>query len=107
MALPSVKFTKNKIESKLIHLIAVRAARLLDEDAEQLEMSISACHANGCPLDLEKLITAEDVTLGHDVGGIHRFIDKRTGKIDPRKFDPRCSRPAVTRVAREYAHGAV
>jgi hypothetical protein len=97
---PVVKFTAHKMDSKLIYLIAVRASKLLKIDREQLEMSISACHANGCPLNLEKLLNAKDVDLGHDVGGIHRFIDKRTGKIDPAKFDPRCSEPVPAKVVR-------
>lgn len=44
-------------------------------------MDIIATHANGCPLRLEELLTAERFDFSHDVFGIRRHIDRQTGKL--------------------------
>lgn len=44
-------------------------------------MDLSACHANGCPLDLEKLENAQDFDFVHDVAGIARHMDRTTGQL--------------------------
>lgn len=54
-------------------------------------MSLTACHANGCPLDLDAFQTCRFADALHDVAGIDRFVSRRTGKIDPAKFWPRLS----------------
>jgi hypothetical protein len=51
-------------------------------------MDLTACHANGCPLDLERLAGADDFNLIHDVLGIAGHIDRDTGELD-RRFLPR------------------
>lgn len=56
----------------------------------QVALSLTVCHLNGCPLDLDKLLTAPPVTLGHDVFGIHNLLDRETGKL-PETFSPRCA----------------
>jgi len=55
-------------------------------------MDITACHANGCPLDLKKLRAAPDFDFVHDVVGIMHHIDRRDGKL-VNFFLPRCSKP--------------
>jgi hypothetical protein len=45
-------------------------------------MSITACHANGCPLELKRLLKADDANFAHDAFGICRHIDTQTGKLD-------------------------
>lgn len=57
-----------------------------------LMMDLTACHANGNPLNLAKLAGADDFNLMHDVGGISRHIDRDTGKLT-NCFRPRCSAP--------------
>jgi hypothetical protein len=59
-----------------------------------LIMDVTACHANGNPLDLEKLAAADDFNVAHDVGGISRHIDRDTGKL-LNFFSPRCSARVV------------
>lgn len=65
------------------------------EDVPSLEMDITACHSNGCPLDLKRLLKADDFNFAHDVWGIMRHIDRKTGKL-LNCFDPRCSLPQPT-----------
>ena len=55
-------------------------------------MDITACHLNGCPLRLEELLNANDASFGHDVFGIRRYLDRKTGKLTG-FFDPRYSAP--------------
>lgn len=53
-------------------------------------MDITAVHANGCPLNLQKLLDAPDYDFSHDIVGIHGHLDRKTGKLMD-CFDPRCS----------------
>lgn len=91
-------------ESRDIGAIAKRAVKLLidykiEEPANTTQkaeltrdivMDITACHANGCKLQLGRLRHADDANFGHDVLGIRRFIDRKTGKIPEHLFWPRC-----------------
>lgn len=51
-------------------------------------MDITACHANGCELNLTKLIEADDFNFKHDVVGIANHIDRNTGHLG-KCFSPR------------------
>lgn len=57
-----------------------------------VHMDLCACHANGCPLDFEKLATTDDFTLAHDVAGIIAYMDRETGRLTGH-FLPRCALP--------------
>jgi len=59
----------------------------------QLVMDITACHGNGNPLDLERLLLADDANFFHDVAGIAQHIDRETGKM-LHCFSPRYSKKA-------------
>jgi hypothetical protein len=89
----SVSFDVTKIESELIAKIALRASeelrlgRVID-----VEMDITACHANGCTLDLRGLLASDPLNFAHDLRGIDKFINRRTGKIQD-SFRPRFSAP--------------
>jgi hypothetical protein len=54
-------------------------------------MDITAVHLNGCPLRLKELLEARDLDFSHDMGGIARHLDRRTGKLTncflPRFYD--------------------
>lgn len=94
-----VNFDCSRVEMRLISKIAQRAVSwgkqcVINVDRHQIEMDITACHCNGCQLDLEKLLNAPNGDFGHDVFGIRRHIDRETGKLTG-FFDPRCSMPAV------------
>ena len=72
-------------DGKKIDQIVVRAAGLLGDDTIgsrlDLSMDLTACHANGCPLDLDALLQAERYDFVHDVAGIARHIDRTTGTL--------------------------
>jgi hypothetical protein len=55
-------------------------------------MDITACHLNGCKLDLAKLLAADDFNFAHDVLGIRRHIDRETGQL-MNCFRPRFAKP--------------
>jgi hypothetical protein len=101
-----IKFKTTKEESALIDRIVKRARRespdqfMGGRDELDLNMDITACHLNGCPLDLQKLLDAPRGPFGHDVGGIRRYLDRTTGKLTG-FFDPRCSLPKAPKPKRE------
>lgn len=105
-------FAVSDFDRTLIRSIVARAfrdkdlARALDfadegeADARQtLTMDLTACHANGCPINLVRLLDANDVDFGHDITGIQRHIDRRTGKLR-RAFGPRMMMTDAERQAR-------
>lgn len=56
-----------------------------------MRMDLVAVNANGCPIDFERLLAADDLNFLHDVAGIARFINRETGRLDD-GFRPRFSR---------------
>ena len=62
-------------------------------DRTSAVMDLCATHANGCPMNFEKLRAADDFNLLHDVAGIYRHMDRGTGKLT-NFFRPRCALPA-------------
>lgn len=95
LLITAMKFSASKFETQLILKIAKRAVAMakandIEHDHMSAIMDIEACHCNGTPLDLGKLLAADDGTFGHDVFGIRRFIDRSTGKIGG-CFVPRCA----------------
>lgn len=44
-------------------------------------MDLTACHTNGCALDLPALLAAGDSDFTHDVAGITRHINRTTGTL--------------------------
>lgn len=90
-----ISFAVSKTEARLIAKIASRAVTLAEShgcevDYTTMEMDITACHLNGCPLDLEQLLAFDDGNFGHDVLGIRRHIDRKTGELTD-CFLPRCA----------------
>lgn len=55
-----------------------------------LIMDIEAAHL-ACPIDLERLLTADAATFGHDLVGIYRHINRETGELSG-CFVPRTAR---------------
>ncbi len=86
-----------KPEDRLVILaIAQRAVKLAAKYEAlypQLEliMDITACHANGCELALSQLLISNDGDFAHDVFGISRHIDRKTGHLG-QCFMPRYAR---------------
>ena len=86
------KFAETPKEIQAIHEVAKRAmaTRGFRFDMMTLEMDISACHSNGCPLDFEKLLGFDKFNFMHDIVGISSNINRTTGKLK-NCFLPRCS----------------
>lgn len=75
-----------KEDALLIAEIGVRATAMaaqLDRTYDPLAaiMDVTACHANGCPLDLQALLDSEPYDFVHDVFGIRAHIDRDTGRM--------------------------
>lgn len=93
-----VSFDVNGTDAALIRKIAKRTLAIYEalgapkrfKNKIAIEMDIAACHANGNPLNLEKLLAADDFNFEHDVFGIRDTIDRETGKLTC-FFSPRCS----------------
>lgn len=87
-----VQFKATKEEQQAINRIVDRALLMNPEaDRLSLNMDITACHANGCPLDFEKLESFDAFNFAHDVFGISRHIDRNTGELT-RCFLPHCAK---------------
>lgn len=63
---------------------------LTKEELLALRTSVVFCHCGDCPLDLDKLLVADNYTLIHDVLGIDQNIDRQTLKLR-NHFHPRCA----------------
>lgn len=82
----TVSFDVTRAEAAIIGRIADRAVKLADKLGAiyarmDAVMDVTAAHANGCPLDLDRLLHADDFNFGHDVFGIRRHIDRQTGEV--------------------------
>lgn len=81
-----LSFEVSREDARIIREIARRASLLATEHGVEYavadaEMDLTACHANGMPLDLQKLLTADNGNFGHDVFGIRRHLDRTTGQL--------------------------
>jgi hypothetical protein len=87
------QFAASRYEMGIITKI-VKRARKMDPDYSAMDatMDIEATHCSRNPLDLGKLLAADDFNFAHDVFGIRRHIDRTTGRLT-RFFSPRCSLP--------------
>lgn len=57
---------------------------LVGEDIDarlSLEMDLVATHANGCPIDFERLLAADNFNFVHDICGIARHLNRETGEL--------------------------
>lgn len=72
----------------------LKRMRLPARDRTSTLMDLSACHANGCPLDFKRLADFPDFDLLHDVCGISAHIDRRTGKLED-CFIPRSAKGGI------------
>lgn len=100
MTRPALNFTTNSYDMTVIRKIAERAGRLM-QDLEGIrdnaksridtEMDLSATHASGCPIRLDDLLAADDFNFLHDVLGIRRHLNRKTGRLGD-CFMPRFAR---------------
>jgi len=86
-----VSFVVSKKDRALLSQIVDRAMREFHVPANKrtaLDMDLTACVANGCRLDLARLLTADRFNFAHDVCGIRAHINRETGKLED-NFLPR------------------
>lgn len=78
-----VSFDTTKKDAMLIGEIVKRGVVLAPNLSKlQAHMDITACHANGCPMDLECWLAADEFNFAHDFFGINRHINRETGGLD-------------------------
>lgn len=100
-----VSFDRTDEEDLLMDVAVERYARhsaskeckMTEGEMNNLKMTLSACHANGNPLDFRKMMEVEDSTFLHDITGICKNMNVDTGKLR-NFFVPRCSSPRLSRV---------
>lgn len=98
-----INFDITRADCELVTKIAKRAhvlAGMKDRAFYEIEMDITACHQNGTPLDLDKLLAFDDFNFAHDLYGIAEHLDRETGELR-HCFLPRCARPESC----EMCHG--
>ena len=100
-----INWKVTKTEAEIIDRIADRAWCIAakrgigtPELKREIEMDVTACHANGCPLRLSELLVADDFNFVHDVFGINRHIDRQTAQLT-HCFSPRYSVPSSKEAA--------
>lgn len=94
-----VSFTTSRADVVLIGRIVDRAVMIADQrgtpaDPLDWRMTITAAHANGCPMRLDDWLAADDVNFCHDLFGIDRHLDRDTGKL-MNFFRPRFAKPGT------------
>jgi hypothetical protein len=87
---PNIKWNTTKKEDALIEEIVARATGELEiDDRVSLTMDLTACHCNGTPLDLPKLLAFDKFNFAHDIYGIMSHLSRKDGEIK-HGFLPRC-----------------
>lgn len=99
MAVQFADFTPD--EKQTVLAIVERAVATFGEhgvtiDRVDLMMDLSATHAT-CPLQLANLLEANDFNFGHDIAGIRRHLDRKTGHLK-NCFVPRFAAPEASHV---------
>lgn len=92
-----INWKVSKNDMRLIAQIAKRASGMaemhgINYPVLEADMDITACHANGNPLDLGRFLKADSFNFSHDAMGIRRHINRQTGQLE-NCFVPRCSKP--------------
>lgn len=92
MTKAEVSFSVTAVDAEAIRKIVARAVRLgMLRNASKalkanitrlwLDMDLTAVHANGCRLNLQALLVADDFNFAHDIYGILRHLDRTTGQL--------------------------
>lgn len=92
MNINEIRFDISKKDSKILSDILQRVRNTWsDIDTIDMEMDLTATHANGMPLDFQKLYGADFGNFAHDILGIRRHLNRETGKL-MNHFVPRCAK---------------
>lgn len=78
----ALNFNTTKEDFKTIHAIVARVLKFHPStNVMTLTMDLSAVH-NSCPLKLQELLAGEDADFFHDIYGIQRHINRKTGELE-------------------------
>ena len=85
----TVKFDATKKEitnvdaivARIVPKICAATGANADELSLSTRMDLLATHANGCPMDFDRMREADDFNILHDIAGIGNHLDRETGKI--------------------------
>jgi hypothetical protein len=94
-----IRWDASRKDIDLIHAIGKRVFRELEgypDDRVTLDMDLTACHCNGCPINFQKLLDAPAFDFAHDIYGIRRHINRETGQLE-NCFVPRCAKSKAER----------
>lgn len=69
------------MKQDLISKIADRAVAMYGCRKIDIVMDLCYCIDGGCNLDLEALLKADDVNFGHDICGIHTYLNHETKQL--------------------------
>lgn len=92
-----ISFEVSNEDAALIKKIVDRAVRdyqmqhKIRLDRMDTTMDLTACHANGCPMNFAGLLAADDFNFAHDISGINRHLNRTTGELE-NCFLPRFSK---------------
>ncbi|MFC5509293.1 hypothetical protein [Bosea massiliensis] len=93
-----ISFTTTRREHDTVMKIIDRAEKAglvrSSDDRMSISMDLCATHANGCPMDFDRMLAADDFNFAHDYCGIARHLDRRTGKLGG-MFRPRFAKAEV------------
>lgn len=94
-----VSFSVSREDQRLITRCVARACDLglifnEDESRISLNMDLCAAKAQGCNIDFQKLLGFDSFNFSHDISGIRRHMNRRTGKL-MNCFLPRAARGGV------------
>jgi hypothetical protein len=96
----TLSFRATKEEDALIEKIAIRAGKEVfqhtpDQTLMDTAMDVMATHSSGCPLRLQELLDADAFNFAHDIAGIRRHLNRKTGELLD-CFLPRFAKPEGT-----------
>lgn len=86
----TVKFDATPQEIENVNAITARIVPKIcattGSDAEDLSLStrmdLIAAHANGCPMDFDRMRKADDFNILHDIMGIKNHLNRETGRLE-------------------------
>ena len=83
----TINFKASEEEFSIIEKIVERGREMLEERGAYIDvmdhiMDITACHLNGCPLDLQAFLNSQGLDFIHDFVGITDHINRRTGQLE-------------------------
>lgn len=90
----TISFDISAYDAMLVTDIARLVVEVRNLDQMTLEMDLTACHANGNPMDFTRLLEAHRTSpqdFWHDINGVVANINRGTGKLQ-NFFVPRFSR---------------